>query len=107
MPPISQPRTAVHVLDATALDARLTGIETMLLAILESRHEPKPVLLDRSGLAVALNLSTKSLDKLRGLPGFPELTLLDSPRFELDRVLEWLRVRDSRLRVVGGSRESI
>jgi len=103
MPPSSQPRMGVIVADAQALDERLTRMEELLNAIVEARAEPKPVLLDRAGLAVALNLSTKSLDKLRDEVDFPELRLLDAPRFELDRVLEWLRVRGTGLRLVGGS----
>jgi hypothetical protein len=100
MPLNSRPRTGVIVADAAELDSRLTAIEELLKAILEAKAEPKPVLLDRSGLAVALNLSTKSLDKLRDEPGFPELRLLDSPRFELPAVLDWLRTRDLGLRLV-------
>ena len=100
VPPNASLRAAIAVVDAAALDSRLTAIETLLQALVEAKAEPKPVLLDRHGLAVALNLSTKSLDKLRDEKGFPELRLLDSPRFELAAVLEWLRTRDLGLRLV-------
>lgn len=61
-----------------------------------AEHQPAeqpPALLDRAGLARALSLSIGSIDKLRRR-GLPEEPLgLDSPRFDLGRVLEWLRSR--------------
>jgi hypothetical protein len=49
------------------------------------------VLLDREGCAAWLNISTRSLDTLRSKPDFPELKLGDSPRFEPEKVLAWMR----------------
>jgi hypothetical protein len=65
-----------------------------------------PALLDRKRLAEALDLSVAALDRVRAEPSFPELRIGDAPRFELDRVLEWLRAQSDgpALRVVGGAR---
>lgn len=68
-----------------------------------------PALLDRAELAKKLNISPASLDRLRGELAFPELKIGDSPRFELEAVLRWLRARAAAgdgtgLRVVGGGR---
>jgi hypothetical protein len=52
----------------------------------------RPVLLDRRGLAAALGVGVDTVDRLRR-EGAPELTIGDAPRFELDRVLEWVRGR--------------
>jgi len=46
--------------------------------------------LDRAGLARALVISVPSVDRLRSR-GCPHFWLLDSPRFELQKVLDWLR----------------
>jgi predicted DNA-binding transcriptional regulator AlpA len=68
---------------------------------------PARALVDRRGLASALAISTAALDRLREEPAFPEVRIGDSPRFELDRVLEWLRARGDApaLRVVVGGGE--
>jgi hypothetical protein len=50
----------------------------------------RPVLLDREAIALALDCSGSTIDKLRR-GGMPHIRLGDSPRFELDRCLEWLR----------------
>jgi hypothetical protein len=52
-------------------------------------------LLDRRGLAEALNVSLPTLDRLRR-DGCPELLLGDAPRFEIERVLEWLRAKGAK-----------
>jgi hypothetical protein len=49
-----------------------------------------PALLDREGLSIALGCSGSLVDKLRRR-GMPHLRLGDSPRFELERCLEWIR----------------
>jgi hypothetical protein len=46
----------------------------------------------REQCARHLGISARSLDTLRG-KGLPPIWVLDSPRFELERVLEWLRGR--------------
>jgi hypothetical protein len=51
-----------------------------------------PVLLDRSGLARALGCSVASVDRLVR-DGAPCVWLVESRRFELAVVLEWLRGR--------------
>lgn len=52
-----------------------------------------PALLDRAGLAKSLGTSLATVDRLRAEPGFPQLKLGDSPRFETERVVAWLRAR--------------
>lgn len=49
-----------------------------------------PLLLDREALAEALGCSSSLVDKLRR-QGMPTLKFGESPRFELDRCLEWIR----------------
>ena len=61
--------------------------------LLAERDTDKPVLLDRRGMARALLCSTATLDAMRQEEGFPEVRLLDAPRFELPLVLDWLRRR--------------
>lgn len=51
-----------------------------------------PPLLDQQGLARALDISIRTLRKLV-LQGMPELRVGDSPRYEIDAVLAWLRDR--------------
>jgi hypothetical protein len=55
-----------------------------------------PTLLDRRQLAQALGVCADSVDRLRRESGFPELRVGDAPRFELDRVLEYLRGKSSK-----------
>lgn len=53
--------------------------------------QPAPAqLLDREALSIALGCSGGMVDKLRRR-GMPHLRLGDSPRFELERCLEWIR----------------
>jgi len=54
---------------------------------------PTPSLLDREGLSLALGCSGSMVDKLRR-QGIPHIRLGDSPRFELERCLEWLRQKE-------------
>lgn len=57
---------------------------------LAERVEGPPPLLDRGGLSHALGCSGSLVDKFRRR-GMPFLRLGDSPRFELEQCLEWLR----------------
>lgn len=50
-------------------------------------------MLDRRGLAHALAVGVDTVDRLRR-DGCPELTVGDSPRFELEQVIAWLRGRE-------------
>lgn len=49
-----------------------------------------PALLDREGLAARLGCSSSLIDKLRRR-GMPTVRLGDSPRFELEACLGWIR----------------
>lgn len=51
---------------------------------------PTAQLLDRGALSLALGCSPSLVDKMRQR-GMPHLRLGDSPRFELERCLEWIR----------------
>lgn len=51
---------------------------------------PTARLLDRAALCAALGCSPSLVDKMRQR-GMPHLRLGDSPRFELERCLEWIR----------------
>lgn len=54
--------------------------------------EPKPALIDQSGLARELGVSTRTVFAMRQ-QGLPVVMVCDSPRFELPEVLAWLRSR--------------
>lgn len=56
------------------------------------RSVDAPVLLAREQLASALQISLGTLAKLRR-EGLPVLQVGDSPRFDLQEVLAWLRAR--------------
>lgn len=98
------PRLIVQLTEAeyaAQLDRRLEPIEALLAQLCAATAT---AVLDRRGLARALSCSVKTLDRLRAQPGFPELPVLDSPRFELAAVLTYLRARSgsSGLKLVGG-----
>jgi hypothetical protein len=63
------------------------------VATVHVREREAPRLLDRRGLAVALGCCVDTVDRLRR-EGCPEVVIGDAPRFELDRVLSWLRARE-------------
>jgi hypothetical protein len=101
------PRLLVQLTEvehAAALDQRLEPIEALIAQLCAAQSV---ALKDRAGLAQALSCSVKTLDRLREEPGFPELMLLDSPRFELAEVLRWLRARNAApgLRAVDGGKK--
>lgn len=76
---------------ADAVAERLEGSLAALLDEAAGRRQA-PALLDRRGLADALGCGCDTIDRLRR-EGCPELTVGDAPRFELGKVLEWLRTR--------------
>jgi hypothetical protein len=81
--------------------------DAVLVRIADRGRPAAPAaLLDRRRLAESLAISPAALDRLRAEPGFPELRIGDAPRFEVARVLEWLRARSEApaLRVVGGAK---
>jgi hypothetical protein len=67
--------------------------EEIRAALAERSEQPAPALLDRRGLATALDVCLDKIDALRK-QGMPTITIGDVPRFELDRCLEWLRGRE-------------
>jgi hypothetical protein len=95
-----------RLIDLTDEDLRALLDERLAEIVAELRGEPVPELVDRDGLAKALSCSTRTLDRLRAEPGFPELQLVDLPRFCVADVVAWIRARGagSGLRVVGGGK---
>lgn len=75
---------------AADLESRLSD---QIAAAIEANRAPR--LLDRRGLAEALGCGLDTVDKLRA-EGLPQLLVGDAPRFEFDRVLEWLRERGAK-----------
>lgn len=67
-------------------------ITDAVAAALEARDGERgpPVLLDREKLAARLGCSSSLVDKMRR-QGMPCVRLGDSPRFELERCLGWIR----------------
>ena len=51
-----------------------------------------PVLLDRHGIAAALGCSPSQINRLRKR-GLPEQLFGDSPRFELEACMSWIRAQ--------------
>ncbi len=65
-------------------------ITEAVVRALEARAPGEPVLLDREALALRLGCSSSLVDKLRRR-GMPTVRLGDSPRFELEQCLGWIR----------------
>lgn len=66
-------------------------ITDAVVRALEAMGPPAlPALLDREGLAAALGCSSSLVDKLRR-QGMPTVRLGESPRFELEACLGWIR----------------
>jgi len=63
-----------------------------IAAALESQKESAPITVSRPGLAKVLGMSTSTVDAMRR-EGMPEIRAVDSPRFIVTDVLEWLRSR--------------
>lgn len=66
--------------------------DAALEAVAQATSAPPPALLDRNGLAQALGVATSTVDRFRR-EGCPTLWAGDSPRFELQDCLAWLRGR--------------
>lgn len=74
----------------TVTRGELAGLVRQAVATALEKVAPVPQLLDREGLSIVLGCSGGMVDKLRRR-GMPHLRLGDSPRFELERCLEWIR----------------
>ncbi len=86
-------RTKLVVIEPADLAELVRDAVVEAIAELPRASSAPSLLLDRKGLAEALSVSPAAVDRLRAEPSFPELRIGDAPRFELDRVLEWLRSR--------------
>jgi len=82
-----------------ALRAQADALEALAESMrdLDKREEPErpeTVLLDRQRMARALDVSLPTLDRLRR-EGLPAVFIGDSPRFEIEAALAWLRNREN------------
>lgn len=77
----------VHVVTDVALLAKLVAKEIMADI---APPDPLPALLNSDELARQLSCSTVHVRKLTA-EGMPHLLLGDAKRYELERVLDWLR----------------
>lgn len=70
------------------------------------RAVPAPALDDIKTMSKALRISTKTLQRLRAEPGFPEHRLGDAPRFDRAEVVAWIKARSGAqgLRIVEGGK---
>jgi hypothetical protein len=70
-------------------------LPSALADALEGSKPQQLQLATREQCAKALNISTRSLDTLRG-KGLPTVMVLDSPRFDIGECVAWLRARGER-----------
>lgn len=88
------------------LDQRDERLLAAIAAELQASSS-SPLLLDRTGMARALSCSVKTLDRLRAEPMFPEVPMVDSPRFDPVDVVAWLKARGPGLRVIGAASDGV
>lgn len=74
----------------TVTRGELTELVRSAVAEALTERQAAPLLLDREGLAAVLGCSSSLIDKLRRR-GMPSVRLGDSPRFELEACLAWVR----------------
>jgi excisionase family DNA binding protein len=93
--PIGPKPLAADALAVTLTAEQLRGLMREAVVDVLEQEGPTlcPVLLTRQQTAQALGCSLATLQKLVA-DGCPFVRLGESPRFELARVLEWLRERD-------------
>jgi hypothetical protein len=83
----------VQALSTVVREAVRTEVEAVLEDLVEDLRRPRP-LLDRGGLAHALDVGTPMIDRLRR-EGMPTIIVGSVPRWNLQDVLQWLRERQS------------
>lgn len=91
-PTVSASGILAVTLTVEALEQLVRG--AVAHALEERATAPRAGLLDRRSLAEALGCGVDTIDRLRA-EGCPSVRVGDVPRFELDRVLEWLRGRSN------------
>lgn len=96
------PEPPISLVVVSAADLANLIRDAVADALEASRSPTLPTLLDREGCAEWLQVSTRTLDTMRGR-GLPQVMLGDSPRFEPAAVLEWLR--DQKLAVLASAGE--
>jgi hypothetical protein len=92
---LSQPLSVTLTLSSDT-EARLVELLLEATAPREAPLSRAPVLLDRSELAQSLGCSVATVDRL-SRDGAPCVWLVESRRFELATVLEWLRARSKQV----------
>jgi hypothetical protein len=95
-PPTATTNAAPPQFDAL-LDHVAVRLADLIIAHLDEQMapEPKPALLDTAGLARELRVSAPTIAKLRR-NGCPVVWVIESPRYELAAVLDFLRTRGKR-----------
>ncbi len=68
-------------------------IETAVRAAVADAARQPPALLTMGQLAAALGVSRSTVQRLRR-QGLPTVMVVESPRFELDAAVRWLRARE-------------
>ena len=93
MTPQPKPLTGTE-LAVTLTAEQLRGLvrEAVVDVLEQEGPNMRPRLLTRQQAAQALGISPSTLQKLQA-DGLPSVRIGESPRFELDRCLEWLRDR--------------
>jgi hypothetical protein len=74
----------------TVTRGELAGLVRQAVESALGERRAQPVLLDREALALSLGCSSSMVDKMRR-QGMPCVRLGESPRFELEACLSWLR----------------
>lgn len=90
-PVAAPPKREALALIPCSLDELGALIEARLEAVLAAQA-PAPVLLDRAGVARALDVSTASVSRLVA-DGMPHVLVGDHARFKLADVIAWLESR--------------
>jgi len=95
---MTKPRPQALSLDAlidNLVDRFALTVADLIDERLGRMQQPIKRLLDRRGLAEMLDCGVDTVDRLRR-EGLPELKVGDSPRYEAERVLAWMRDREAK-----------
>ena len=89
LPPLATDEAIVFLSESKVREAIRDEISTLLE---QAPAETQPLTVSRSGLAKLLGFSTSTVDAMRK-QGMPETRMVDSPRWIVADVLQWLRKR--------------
>lgn len=91
---MSQPTARTELIVITTEQLTHLIIAAVQKGLEDIDGRPKQTLLDRVGIGQAFGISAGSVDKLRRL-GLPHIRVGDSPRFEIEPCIAWLKQRGS------------